>query len=555
MANNTLLNPGYGGDTIRTIDEGNVKTQAVALMATNDNGGLSYLAATPEGHLETAIHSPILPFGSVHTEKLTPIFQGDGVYGVNAFGVIQTTGLSVGTGSGSGSITSTNNKIVVSTGTTQYSFASVQSRRRLRYKAGQGVVGRFAGFFTGAVDNSITVAGFGTPETTLAFGYNGTSFGILYSTGGVREIHTFTVSTASTSTQPYNVTLPNTAVVNVTATNNSSTTQTAYEISQGTFPGWSATSVGSTVVFVASSNGNKSGSFTLAQSGAATPAAGSDAETLAGVASTDTWIYQSTWNGDVMDGSGSADNPSGFNLDPTKGNVYQIQIQYLGFGSISFQVEAYNGTNNPEFVTVHTIRYPNTSTSVSMSQPAFPFLAAAYSAGSTTNCSVSIGSYAGFNEGEQVNLGPRSSYSRDSTVTTSTSAYVPILTVANGLTFNGRANQSVVHLLDLSGDTQGNANSRTKFYLVRNAALTGPVNFTSWGSSSCTYIDVAATGMSAPSNTSIIYTRALGQTNDFGYSFSDREITVQPGESVTFCVKSLGATATCTGGLNAREDQ
>ena len=555
MANNTLLNPGYGGDVIRTVDEGNVKTQAVVLMGSQDNGKLAYVPATQEGHLEVAIHAPRLPFGSLHTESLIPVFQGDGVYGPNSFGTIQTTGLTVGTGAGSGSIAGVSNKIVASTGTTQFSFASIQSRRRLRYKAGQGVVGRFAGFFTGAVANSILVAGFGTGETTLAFGYNGTSFGVLYSTGGVREIHTFTVTTASTSTQPYNVTLPNTAVVNVTATNNSSTTRTAYEISQGTFPGWEASSVGATVIFVASSAGNKSGSFSLAQSGAATPAAGTDAETLAGVASTDTWIPQASWNGDVMDGSGSASNPSGFNLDPTKGNVYQIGLQYLGFGSISFQVEAYSGDNNPEFVTVHTIKYPNTSTSTSMSQPSFPFLAAAYSAGSTTDCSVSIGSYAGFNEGEPVNLGPRSSYSRDSLVTSSTTVFVPIVTVRNALVFNGRANQSVINLLDMGGSANGNANASTKFYLVRNAVLTGPVNFTAWGSASCSQIDVAATGMSTPTNTDIIYTRSLGQTNDFGYAFSDREITLQPNETVTLCVKSLSATASCTGGLNVRENQ
>lgn len=80
----------------------------------------------------------------------------------------------------------------------------------------------------------------------------------------------------------------------IRATNNSSTTQTAYEIAQGTFPGWEAQAKGATVIFTANSNGNKSGSFSLAQTGAATPAAGSDAETLAGVASTDTDIVYTT---------------------------------------------------------------------------------------------------------------------------------------------------------------------------------------------------------------------------------------------------------------------
>lgn len=526
------------------------------IVAENDLGQDIKLKATDEGHLEMAIHGPLLPFRSVHVESLTPIFQNDGVYGANSFQTITSTGLSVGVGSGSGSVSYSGNKMIVATGATQYSFASLQSRRRLRYRPGQGVVMRAAGYFTNPVASSISVLGVGTAESSLCFGYNGTRFGILHSTGGVREVHTFTVTTASTATNDYVVTLPNTATVNVTATNNSSTTQTAYEISKGTFPGWKAAARGATVIFTADSVGQKTGSFSLAQTGAGVPAAGSDAETIAGVASTDTWIYQQDWNGDKMDGSQTPSNRSGMLLDPTKGNVYQIGIQYLGFGAISFQIEAtHQASNNPEFITVHTIKYPNTSTSVSVSQPSFPFLAAAYSAGSTTDTGVVVSSYAGFVEGVARNLGPRISYDLDSTITSSTTAYKPIFTVRNDVVFNGRANQSVVYLLDVSGMAIGNANANTKFYLVRNAALTGPVNFTQVGGSSSCYWDIAATGMTTPAQSDKIWSKTIGQTSDFSYSFSDREITLQPGESITLCVKSLAATASCTGSLNTREDQ
>lgn len=556
MSDNTSLNPGTGGDIIRTIDESNVKTQVVAMAGLADNGRLINVPVTQEGHIEVALHGPRLPFGSIHTENLTPVFQSDGVYGINSFSMITATGLGAGVGSGSGSVTSSGNKLVVSTGTTSLSFASLQSRRRLKYRAGQGVVGRFAGSFSTPVANSYLVAGFGTAESTLAFGYNGTSFGILYSTGGVREIHTFTVTTASTATNDYVVTLPNTATVNVTATNNSSTTRTAYEISQGTFPGWKASAVGATVVFVADSAGNKSGSFSLAQTGAVTPAAGTDAETLTGANPTDTWIPQASWNGDVMDGSDSTSNPSGFNLDPSKNNVYQIHVQYLGAGPLTFYVEAtYEDGNQPEFVRVHTINFPNTSTSVSLSQPNFPFLAAAYSAGSTTDISVSIGSFAGFIEGQTKNLGPRVSYDVDTTVTSSTSAYTPIFTVKNALTFQGRPNQAVVYLLDYGGSAKGNANAQTKFYLVRNATLTGPVNYIAASSSSCCHVDIAATGMSDPTRSQKIHAKPLAESADFDYPFSDREITIQPGETVTLCVRSITSTAACTGTLNTREDQ
>lgn len=61
-----------------------------------DNGKIKEFAVTPEGHLEVAIHDPILPFGSLHVENLRPIFQSDAVYGINA-------GQTISRNSGSGS--------------------------------------------------------------------------------------------------------------------------------------------------------------------------------------------------------------------------------------------------------------------------------------------------------------------------------------------------------------------------------------------------------------------------------------------------------------------
>lgn len=98
MADNTRLNPGAGGDSIRTIDVNGVKTQVVALSGRQDGGDIALVPVTGEGHLEVALHAPRLPFGSVHTENLHPVFQSDGVYGINSFSMITSTGLSVGRG-------------------------------------------------------------------------------------------------------------------------------------------------------------------------------------------------------------------------------------------------------------------------------------------------------------------------------------------------------------------------------------------------------------------------------------------------------------------------
>jgi len=48
----------------------------------------------------------------------------------------------------------------------------------------------------------------------------------------------------------------------------------------------------------------------------------------------DTVVEQANWNGDKADGSGL----SGLNLDPTKGNILQIEAQYLGVGNVEISV-------------------------------------------------------------------------------------------------------------------------------------------------------------------------------------------------------------------------
>ena len=528
----------------------------VEILGQLDDGTSTNLKATQEGHLEVAIHDPILPFGSVHAENLTPIFQTDAVYGINPQQVVATTGLSVGIGAGSATNTGTSNLFKCSTGTTQYSFASMQSRRRLRYRPGQGVVARFTALFSSPVANSILVARVGTSECGYFFGYNGTSFGILHSTGGVREIHTFTITTASTSTQSYQVTQPNTQVITITATNNNNTARTAYEISQGSFVGWEVYSSGSTVIFVASSAGPITGSFSLAQSGAATPAAGTDAETTAGVSPTNTWIPQTEWNGDRLLYSTDPDNsPSQTTLNTLNGNVFQIGIQYLGFGAIEFKVEVCpTDGNNPILVTVHTLRFPNTRTTVTQNQPAFPFTMAAYSSGSTTNVSVSVASFAGFIEGQKISIGPRETYYNNNGITSSISAYIPLFTVKNGYSFASRANQVVSNLIGI-GAAAKSTNGLTTFYLIKDATLTGPTNFAAWASNSPTLVDTSSTGCSFTNNNQVVWSGGISESGQDNYAFSDHEITMQPGESYTLAVRSVTSTSTCIGSLNTREDQ
>lgn len=516
------------------------------LTGKSDGGRYLNIPVTEEGHIEVAIHDPILPFGSINSESLTPIFQTDAVYGINSTEVFSTTGHLTG-GVTSATNTGTNNLFKCSTGTTALSFGTIQSRRRLRYRAGQGVVGRFTGFFSTPAASSILVAGFGTGESGYYFGYNGTTYGILHSTGGVREIQTLTVTVGAGGAENVTVTLGGVAkVVAVTA---GTTTNTAYQLSQATYTGWDAFQRGATVVFLANAVGNKTGTFSVASTGVT---AGTFAETLAGVAATDTWYPQTEWNGDVCDGSGSADNPSGFDLDPSKGNVYEIDVTYLGFGPILFKVMTTSNSNNPTYTVVHSLKFPNTRTTTTLSQPSFPFTMAAYSSGSTTNVSVSVGSFGGFLAGQKRLTGPRMTYSNNSTSVASAN-YHCLLTVRNDRVYNTRANQAVVNLLSFGGAIEDT--TPVTLFLIKNATLAGTPNFAQWSTNSCTYVDTAATTCTFTNNEQILFSLPIGADGNFLFALSD-DVTLQPGETVTLAARTVTGTAGYVlMTLNTREDQ
>jgi len=531
----------------------NVILKTTSLIGKTNIGDYKNIPVTNEGHLEVAIHDPLNPFGSVHVENLTPVFQTDAVYGINS-GQVQTP-----VTSGSGTTTGDNNLFTVSSGTTIYSQAVLLGRKRLRYRAGQGIVGRFAGFFTIPVANSYQIAGFGTASDGVYFGHGDTNdltnteFGILYVRGGVREVKTLTVSTGATSANNCTITL-NGTVFTVPLTAASNIQRTVYEISTYTgYTGWDVYPASSTtVVFVRKSAGTTAG--TQSFGAGTTGAAATIAVTKVGVASTDTFISQSDWNGDKLDGTGA----SGASADWTKGNVFQIGIQYLGFGTLTFKVETASSNNNPTWVTVHTVRIPNTLTHTSFTNPSFPFTMAAYSAGSTTDLSVKVGSFAGFIEGAKMLQGNRFSYFNQLTTVGATNLQA-LMTVMNTRYYSGKANQTVINLISVSGAIKHT--SPVIYYLIKGGTLAGNPSFTALSTNSASVYDTAATTVTYTTGDQLLWTGHLGDTGEIDHHFGNgsynaEELTLQPGEWITLAAKATtGTPSYVTGSINTREDQ
>lgn len=373
----------------------------------------------------------------------------------------------------------------------------------------------------------------------------------MYSNRGVKEIRTLTITTASSTSENITITL-NSIAYSIAVTNSGNIQRTVWEISQGNFnPHWVAFPSGATIIFVALKQGSASGIYSLT----ATTAVGTYVQTRAGAVSTDSFIAQTNWNGDTLDGTGTSQITANWQY----GNVFQIYYQYLGYGSISCFVETISllsNINQPTWTLVHTIKLPNTRTLTTLRVPSFQFNTSVTSLGSTTNVSVIIGSYAGFIEGIYKFNGNRFSFF-NSLSAVGTTNIVPVLTIYNSLYFNSLVNWTVVNLLSTSCSLS--SNNPAILYLIKNGTLGGNPNFTQYSSSSCIWYDISATTVTYPKNELLIWTGCLSNANgQMIYNFDSmyENLQLQPGEYVTLGLISLHGNATyASASLNVREDK
>jgi hypothetical protein len=150
------------------------------------------------------IDGPAGTFGDIQTVVIQPQGQGDFVYGIS-----DTTFLTSSFNGGSTSVT--DGVASISTGTNANGSASIKLKRGIKYRPGQGALGRFTALFDTAVANNFQLAGIGNDECGYYVGYNGTSFGVLHNTTAQVEIRTLTI-TVGAGTGTVTVTLDGTAV-------------------------------------------------------------------------------------------------------------------------------------------------------------------------------------------------------------------------------------------------------------------------------------------------------------------------------------------------------
>lgn len=240
-------------------------------------------------------------------------------------------------------------------------------------------------------------------------------------------------------------------------------------------------------------------------------------------AGVDNWVYEEAWEPGYDWG-----------FDPTKGNVYQIRFQWLGYGEIQFSIE------NPEtggFVLVHRIQYANAHVNTSIRNPTLPIHASSTNTKNSTDVVLMTPSAMAFVEGKVENPTPlhpfalpRVREAAKATITTQTS----IVTLKSLATWQSVTNRVRSRIRGLSAAVEGTKVVTIK--ITKGATLGGSPSYSNHSAdTSPVQYDVAGTTVTGGT---LVYATKLQKTDSRFFDLDYLGIEMGPGETLTFSAES-----------------
>jgi len=480
-----------------------------------------------QGTVSAVITGPLSGFGELETVTPTPTSQVAFVSGLNP---LLTTTDTFGTGA---SVTGANGEAVVASGTSTTGYARLTSKKVAKYRAGQATMAKWTARFTTGSTGNQQMAGLYNIEAGYQFGYRDTVFGILYTEAATVEVQTLTISVKASSATNVTVTLDGGPAVTVPVTNGANTSVTAAEIAAANYSaaagGWDAVAVGNVVYFTRHIAGPAGAStFNAGTSGAT----GTFATLTTGVNPTEQFIPQSTWNVDRMDGGQFS--PSKIVLDPTKGNVYGVQFQYLGYGNAFFYIVDGN-TGRP--ILVHQVKNANTRTSTNLRNPNLYLTWESRNTGTGTSVTMYGASGGAFVEGPVEFLGAQ--FAAIGTKSIGAATETPVLSVRASTVYLNRLSTAQLQIDRFSVACDGTKTVDFKVY--KNGTLTAPQFARVNSNTSAADYDSAATGFAIGSGTQV-YAFSVNKTGNTTESVTDLALFMQAGDVVTITAYSVNAS-------------
>jgi hypothetical protein len=196
--------------------------------------------------------------------------------------------------------------------------------------------------------------------------------------------------------------------------------------------------------------------------------AGTFTRVLAGTNHEETFIPTGSFNIDKLDGTG----PSEMIINPQRGNVYEIDFQYLGFGNAKFAVE---DPNTGRFTNCHMIKNANNRTTPVLKNPNVQIRLESSNSGNTSDVSVKSASMSGFITGEIVKLDPKFAQSFAFTGLNKTT-YHPLAMIKTNRIHKNQSCFGEFDILRLAGSNEVSSKTLIIGFFL-GAEITGNVNY------------------------------------------------------------------------------
>ena len=479
--------------------------------------------------VKTQAAASVSAFGENVSVPVTPVFQLDGLYGID--------NQSFETYAENGGVTqSTGTLMECKSGTSLGGYGVIRSKRAVRYRPGQGALTRFTAQFTPGVSGYTQRAGFFSQEQALQVGYDGDKFGVLLQNGGKAHIHCFQIDTEATSSGDITLTLDGIDYV-VSILSGDTVPVICRKINEQFLSSpWVTEYSSNKVCFLSKSVGSKSNPFLLVDTGS-TGVTSTLSLLQEGVDHTENWTYQEDFTEDKLDGTGR----SGSVIDTTKLNVYQINFRWLGAGELRFAIE---NPNNGDMIIFHKIRYTNRNDDVHLDNPSLKVgYVAASIGGSGSEVSVSGASMMGAIEGLIMNTKYPSSIGvgRDPVPNLTADADHHVLTIHNRLVYKNKVNTRELLLKRINGSFLTNP-SGTPVLVSVYANFEGSDDLTYEAineEKSSTYFSSTEEDVTAIAQNNVpIYMFEVPGGGSSSVDVSDLRIAVPPNSALTFTARS-----------------
>jgi len=515
------LNQSIGSDSSAII------TRSI-MVGADQTGQYRNVPVNAEGAIDVNIAGPLTAFGQVIAERNRPVIQVTAVYGI---GVKMRTSTS-GAGSDAGAAS---NEFYATSGTSSVGVATIFTKAAAVYKAGQGLSFPFTARYGTPRANTVQWSGPQNGTDGIVVGYLGTTFGLFYRHGGQHEIRTLTFTVGASSSANCSITL-NSVAYTVPLTTGLGVTGAAREaaasINSQASALWVCTAVNNKVLIRASSARVASGTYSFTAGTTGSTASFSTQST--GVAVTEEFIPQASFNG-----------ASSSWIDPTKGNVFRVDVQYLGYGDIDLYAE-YPDPKRWELM--HRIHNANELTTTNVTNPSFRVGWTASNRGDTTGVTVRGGSCAAFTQGELAIQDQSRSYSVNKA---SVSTEVAILSIKVLDVLDGKVSLSELLPQGLSVSTDSTKGAVFKVYLNTTLAGSPVYKFIDEGYS-ISAVDIAGTTVSGGR---VLDTITIGAAQSRDRDLSAFDIHLLPGDVITITAQvTSGAASAMVVAITWKED-